>query len=165
MSYQLYRNTTLGNSLQESLDELIQVKSQFPFLLCGVKIIICVASWWENSSFDSHVSSENAAMIATCAIKSVFLFKSSSVSPHLVLETDMFHFLKARGLCDQNLPVTPQDLWLIMHGVLRQWIHLFIRICHKLTFVSVVCIRICYSRTTRFEMPLCRTLEWTREVC
>ena len=25
MSYQLYRNTTLGNSLQESLDELIQV--------------------------------------------------------------------------------------------------------------------------------------------
>lgn len=26
MSYQLYRNTTLGNTLQESLDELIQVK-------------------------------------------------------------------------------------------------------------------------------------------
>lgn len=25
MAYQLYRNTTLGNSLQESLDELIQV--------------------------------------------------------------------------------------------------------------------------------------------
>lgn len=25
MSYQLYRNTTLGNTLQESLDELIQV--------------------------------------------------------------------------------------------------------------------------------------------
>ncbi|EDL26184.1 mCG2938, isoform CRA_d [Mus musculus] len=24
MAYQLYRNTTLGNSLQESLDELIQ---------------------------------------------------------------------------------------------------------------------------------------------
>lgn len=28
MSYQLYRNTTLGNTLQESLDELIQVKQQ-----------------------------------------------------------------------------------------------------------------------------------------
>lgn len=28
MSYQLYRNTTLGNTLQESLDELIQVCSQ-----------------------------------------------------------------------------------------------------------------------------------------
>lgn len=27
MAYQLYRNTTLGNSLQESLDELIQVIS------------------------------------------------------------------------------------------------------------------------------------------
>lgn len=27
MSYELYRNTTLGNSLQESLDELIQVKT------------------------------------------------------------------------------------------------------------------------------------------
>jgi len=28
MSYQLYRNTTLGNTLQESLDELIQVSVQ-----------------------------------------------------------------------------------------------------------------------------------------
>lgn len=27
MSYQLYRNTTLGNTLQESLDELIQVST------------------------------------------------------------------------------------------------------------------------------------------
>jgi len=26
MSYQLYRNTTLGHTLQESLDELIQVE-------------------------------------------------------------------------------------------------------------------------------------------
>lgn len=32
MSYQLYRNTTLGNSLQESLDELIQVIHSY-FLL------------------------------------------------------------------------------------------------------------------------------------
>jgi hypothetical protein len=29
MSYQLYRNTTLGNTLQESLDELIQVGFDF----------------------------------------------------------------------------------------------------------------------------------------
>jgi hypothetical protein len=28
MSYQLYRNTTLGHTLQESLDELIQVRSK-----------------------------------------------------------------------------------------------------------------------------------------
>lgn len=31
MAYQLYRNTTLGNSLQESLDELIQVSQAAPF--------------------------------------------------------------------------------------------------------------------------------------
>jgi len=30
MSYQLYRNTTLGNTLQESLDELIQVSIKLP---------------------------------------------------------------------------------------------------------------------------------------
>lgn len=32
MTYQLYRNTTLGNTLQESLDELIQVRfgNNFP---------------------------------------------------------------------------------------------------------------------------------------
>jgi transcription initiation factor TFIIA small subunit len=29
MSYQLYRNTTLGHTLQESLDELIQVRKRF----------------------------------------------------------------------------------------------------------------------------------------
>lgn len=29
MTYQLYRNTTLGNTLQESLDELIQVISYY----------------------------------------------------------------------------------------------------------------------------------------
>lgn len=29
MSYQLYRNTTLGHTLQESLDELIQVRCHF----------------------------------------------------------------------------------------------------------------------------------------
>lgn len=29
MSYQLYRNTTLGHTLQESLDELIQVSRSF----------------------------------------------------------------------------------------------------------------------------------------
>lgn len=26
MSYQLYRNTTIGNTLQESLEELVQVR-------------------------------------------------------------------------------------------------------------------------------------------
>ncbi|XP_014636266.1 PREDICTED: transcription initiation factor IIA subunit 2 isoform X1 [Ceratotherium simum simum] len=32
MAYQLYRNTTLGNSLQESLDELIQCSSLGGFM-------------------------------------------------------------------------------------------------------------------------------------
>nr|CAB3251282.1 transcription initiation factor IIA subunit 2-like [Phallusia mammillata] len=36
MSYQLYRNTTLGNSLQESLDELIQSQQITPQLALRV---------------------------------------------------------------------------------------------------------------------------------
>ena len=36
MSYQLYRNTTLGNSLQESLDELIQSQQISPELALQV---------------------------------------------------------------------------------------------------------------------------------
>lgn len=36
MSYQLYRNTTLGNSLQESLDELIQSQQITPQLALQV---------------------------------------------------------------------------------------------------------------------------------
>ncbi|KAK2565171.1 Transcription initiation factor IIA subunit 2 [Acropora cervicornis] len=36
MSYQLYRNTTLGNSLQESLDELIQTQQISPQLALQV---------------------------------------------------------------------------------------------------------------------------------
>lgn len=39
MSYQLYRNTTLGNTLQESLDELIQVCTNVAYLLCCTVII------------------------------------------------------------------------------------------------------------------------------
>lgn len=40
MSYQLYRNTTLGNTLQESLDELIQV-SQHQFIWQRCHIVNC----------------------------------------------------------------------------------------------------------------------------
>merc|ERR1711942_448160 len=36
MSYQLYRNTTLGNTLQESLDEMIQQQSMTPQLALKV---------------------------------------------------------------------------------------------------------------------------------
>ncbi|XP_052008236.1 transcription initiation factor IIA subunit 2 [Xyrauchen texanus] len=36
MAYQLYRNTTLGNSLQESLDELIQTQQITPQLALQV---------------------------------------------------------------------------------------------------------------------------------
>lgn len=37
MSYQLYRNTTIGNTLQESLDELIQVSC-----ILGIMISKCL---------------------------------------------------------------------------------------------------------------------------
>ncbi|XP_033625365.1 transcription initiation factor IIA subunit 2-like [Asterias rubens] len=36
MSYQVYRNTSLGNSLQESLDELIQTQQISPHLALNV---------------------------------------------------------------------------------------------------------------------------------
>ncbi|VVC29714.1 Transcription initiation factor IIA, gamma subunit,Transcription initiation factor IIA, gamma [Cinara cedri] len=38
MSYQLYRNTTLGNTLQESIDEMIQFGQITPTL--GMKILL-----------------------------------------------------------------------------------------------------------------------------
>jgi transcription initiation factor TFIIA small subunit len=38
MSYQLYRNTTLGNTLQESLDELIQYGQITPQL--AIKVLL-----------------------------------------------------------------------------------------------------------------------------
>lgn len=40
MSYQLYRNTTLGHTLQESLDELIQViMAKLIFVICNLKFV------------------------------------------------------------------------------------------------------------------------------
>lgn len=42
MSYQLYRNTTLGNTLQESLDELIQVIVKMRFFPYNF-ILICAS--------------------------------------------------------------------------------------------------------------------------
>lgn len=39
MAYQLYRNTTLGNSLQESLDELIQV-TRTGFLSAAISLLL-----------------------------------------------------------------------------------------------------------------------------
>jgi len=38
MSYQLYRNTTLGHTLQESLDELMQLQMLSPALALRVLI-------------------------------------------------------------------------------------------------------------------------------
>lgn len=39
MSYQLYRNTTLGNTLQESLDELISYGQITPQLALKGKLV------------------------------------------------------------------------------------------------------------------------------
>lgn len=49
MAYQLYRNTTLGNSLQESLDELIQVTltsylTTVSSQLAGVSMLLSAAA-------------------------------------------------------------------------------------------------------------------------
>lgn len=43
MSYQLYRNTTIGNTLQESLDELIQVMFTLIILIitCDIYSYVC----------------------------------------------------------------------------------------------------------------------------
>lgn len=47
MAYQLYRNTTLGNSLQESLDELIQVRVGFTVWAISLikRLVINTALW------------------------------------------------------------------------------------------------------------------------
>lgn len=54
MAYQLYRNTTLGNSLQESLDELIQVTlpaDTEPVLpVGGIQLPASLLAGWANSS-------------------------------------------------------------------------------------------------------------------
>lgn len=42
MAYQLYRNTTLGNSLQESLDELIQVTRTKLLFLSHLSLMLVV---------------------------------------------------------------------------------------------------------------------------
>ncbi|XP_039250615.1 transcription initiation factor IIA subunit 2-like [Styela clava] len=54
MSYQLYRNTTLGNSLQESLDELIQSQQITPQLALRVLL-----------EFDKAINNALAARVKT----------------------------------------------------------------------------------------------------
>lgn len=50
MAYQLYRNTTLGNSLQESLDELIQVSQAAPLSsIATVLLLRCLLARCETS--------------------------------------------------------------------------------------------------------------------
>ncbi len=43
MSYQLYRNTTLGHTLQEALDELMQMQMVSPDL--AIKVLLQVRVW------------------------------------------------------------------------------------------------------------------------
>ena len=52
MSYQLYRNTTLGNTLQESLDELIQCGQVTPEL--ALKVL---------QQFDKAINTALASMV------------------------------------------------------------------------------------------------------
>lgn len=98
MSYQLYRNTTLGNSLQESLDELIQVNSQLTCSLCEVKISKCSRSLgnlflWDRlvhqlrlvkESHDSHL----------CDVAPIFDWNSTRFSKFTLTDKD-FSFCKS----------------------------------------------------------------------
>lgn len=60
MSYQLYRNTTLGHTLQESLDELIQVRLVFNILTTGRLIWLVLIPVWTDYANPGH---EGAAAV------------------------------------------------------------------------------------------------------
>ncbi|KAI5704978.1 transcription initiation factor IIA subunit 2-like [Diaphorina citri] len=66
MSYQLYRNTTLGNTLQESLDELIQYGTITPTL--AMKVLL---------QFDKSI---NGALPSK--VKSRLTFKSGKLNTY-----------------------------------------------------------------------------------
>ncbi|KAJ6638936.1 Transcription initiation factor IIA subunit 2 [Pseudolycoriella hygida] len=66
MSYQLYRNTTLGNTLQESLDELIQYGQITPQL--AFKVLL---------QFDKSI---NAAL--NSKVKARVTFKASKLNTY-----------------------------------------------------------------------------------
>lgn len=56
MSYQLYRNTTLGNTLQESLDELIQVRlTKFPAMAVADTQHLLLLQRRKNLSINFHI--------------------------------------------------------------------------------------------------------------
>lgn len=70
MTYQLYRNTTLGNTLQESLDELIQVSEKQETRWGG-------RATDENSANPDDKTacfSENLQMTKADCIRKIFLF-------------------------------------------------------------------------------------------
>ncbi|CAH1733244.1 unnamed protein product [Macrosiphum euphorbiae] len=66
MSYQLYRNTTLGNTLQESIDEMIQYGQITPAL--GMKILL---------QFDKSVNNSLATRV-----KSKITFKAGKMDTY-----------------------------------------------------------------------------------
>ncbi|XP_003393541.1 transcription initiation factor IIA subunit 2 [Bombus vosnesenskii] len=66
MSYQLYRNTTLGNTLQESLDELIQYGQITPQL--AIKVLL---------QFDKAINQALAARV-----KSRLIFKAGKLNTY-----------------------------------------------------------------------------------
>ncbi|XP_050438712.1 transcription initiation factor IIA subunit 2 [Adelges cooleyi] len=66
MAYQLYRNTTLGNTLQESIDEMIQFGQITPAL--GMKILL---------QFDKAVNNSLATRV-----KSKITFKAGKMDTY-----------------------------------------------------------------------------------
>lgn len=85
MSYQLYRNTTLGNTLQESLDELIsygQITPQLALkglLLTWISISLVLTSWIFAVllQFDKSI---NSAL--SNKVKSRITFKASKLNTY-----------------------------------------------------------------------------------
>lgn len=94
MSYQLYRNTTLGNTLQESLDELIQVRNLL-YVAQTEKFIeplhfkySCICNyWWNLWNFLSLGSAHKAILIVLLCMghwfKPIYLtFSMDKLHPH-----------------------------------------------------------------------------------
>lgn len=112
-------------------------------------------------------------------VRSIFCPKSSSVSPYLVLERKILHFLKARGYW--RTCMTRNFLYKLPYKILRygwSWRPLSafgkwtcnshsVRTCYS--FVSIVNIWnsfLEYVIRDRLALRcLCRTMEWTWEAC
>lgn len=110
MSYQLYRNTTLGNTLQESLDELIQV--------CSYVLRSTVSNTMETYPCCFHGAKFfNAYFILWLWFSSCFFRSYSSAKLH--------HNWRWRCYCNSTNPSTPLSIRRsrhVLHSKRPNWI-------------------------------------------